>query len=205
MNKWAMFLGAALTFGVMQHYSVGQIPAQTSAAASQSPPSSTRAEDESSARPDNPSENRDRKWRVKLGTVSVGAGYSRFSSPLYYPYGLYPFDGYRTWLFDPYWAYPLSYPDGYFGYNDGKGEVKLTLEPKTVAAKLVEVYVDNAYAGTADHLKNMWLDPGAYDLSVLSKDRVSFRRRIYVLSGRSLKIAAKLDPANTLETTEPKP
>src|SRR4029077_1247944 len=50
-----------------------------------------------------------------------------------------------------------------------------------------------AYAGTADRLKSMWLDPGAYDLTVSAKDRESFHQRVYVLSGKSLKITAKLD------------
>jgi hypothetical protein len=79
------------------------------------------------------------------------------------------------------------------------------LEPKTLEPKLAEVYVDNAYAGTADHLKNIWLEPGAYDLLVSSKDRMSFRRRIYVLTGGSLKITAKLDPGNTADATGAKP
>jgi hypothetical protein len=51
----------------------------------------------------------------------------------------------------------------------------------------------------------MWLEPGAYDLSVFSKDGAAYRRRIYVLSGRSLKIAAKLDPVNPAETKESTP
>src|ERR1700730_18305174 len=39
--------------------------------------------------------------------------HTHFSSPFYYPYGLYPFDGfYRTWLWDPYWANPLAYRGG---------------------------------------------------------------------------------------------
>jgi hypothetical protein len=51
----------------------------------------------------------------------------------------------------------------------------------------------------------MWLEPGAYELSILSKGRTAFGRRIYVLSGRSLKIAAKLDSVNPGEATELKP
>jgi hypothetical protein len=208
MHRAAIFLGVALVLGVLPKCSVGQTPsssAQNSAHDAQSPAgSSARAEDPPGS--DKATENHDRTWRLKLGTVSVGAGYTHFSGPFYYPYSLYPFDGfYRSWLWDPYWANPLSYPAGYFGYNDGRGEVKLTLEPKTVEPKLAEVYVDNAYAGTADHLKNMWLEPGAYELSVSSKDHVSFHRRIYVLSGRSLKIAVKLNPRNAAEATEAKP
>jgi hypothetical protein len=127
-------------------------------------------------------------------------------APFYCPYGLSPFDGfYRAWLWDPYWAYPVSYPSGYFGYDGGQGEIQLTLEPRTVDPKLAEVYVNNAFAGTADHLKNMWLEPGAYELSILSKGLTAFRRRIYVLSGRPLKIAAKLDSVNPGEATESKP
>jgi hypothetical protein len=208
MHRAAIFLGVALTLGVLPKYSVGQTPSSSAAnstAAAQSPPESS-AGAENPPRSDKPTENHDRKWHLKLGAVSVGAGYTHFSSPFYYPYGLYPFDGfYRTWLWDPYWANPLSYPSGYFGYNDGRGEVKLILEPKTVDLKLAEVYVDNAYAGTVDHLKNMWLEPGAYDLSVSSKDHVPFHRRIYVLSGRSLKIAAKLNPQKMVEAPEAKP
>ncbi len=51
---------------------------------------------------------------------------TRFSSApataaFYYPYGLSPFDGfYCAWLWDRYWAYPVSYPSGYFGYDDRK-------------------------------------------------------------------------------------
>ncbi len=207
MHRAAVFLGVALTLGVLPRYSGGQTPSSSAAnstAAAQSPPESSSGAE--NLRSDKTTENHDRKWHLKLGTVSLGAGYTHFSSAFYYPYGFYPSDGfYRTWLWDPYWASALSYPSGYFGYNDGRGEVKLILDPKTVDLRLAEVYVDNAYAGTADHLKNMWLEPGAYDLSVSSKNHVPFHRRIYVLSGRSLKIPATLNPRNTAEGPKVKP
>jgi hypothetical protein len=206
MRKAAISLGLALALGVLQNYGLGQTPAQNLETTAQSPSTSTVAGNPTNTQPDKPAKNQDRKWHVKLGPVLVGTGYSRFGGPSYYPYGFSPFDGfYRAWLWDPYWAYPLSYPPGYFGYNDGRGEVRLTLEPKSVDPKLAEVYVDNAFAGTADHLKNIWLEPGAYELSVLSKDGTAFRRRIYVLSGRSLKIAAKLDPVTPGDPKESKP
>jgi hypothetical protein len=199
MRKTAISLGLVLALGVWQNYGLGQTPAQKLGATAQSPSTSAVARNPTA-------QDEDRKWHVKLGPVLVDAGYSRFGGPFYYPYGFSPFDGfYRAWLWDPYWAYPVSYPSGYFGYNGGRGEIKLTLEPGTADPKLAEVYVDNAFAGTADHLKNMWLEPGAYELSVLSKDGTAFRRRIYVLSGRSLKIAAKLDSVNSGEATESKP
>jgi hypothetical protein len=200
MRKSAISLGLALTLGVFENYGVGQTPAQNLDIPSQTSSTSAVA-----ANP--PAENQDRKWHVKMGLVFVGARYSRFDGPVYYPYGLSPFDGYHpAWLWDPYCAYPLfSYPVGYFGRNDGRGEVKIILEPRTLDPRLAEVYLDNAFAGTADHLKSMWLEPGAYDLSVFSRDGTAYRRRIYVLSGRSLKIAAKLDPVNPGETKESKP
>jgi hypothetical protein len=83
-------------------------------------------------------------------------------------------------------GYPY-YGPGSFNYDNGRGEVRLTADPK-----VAEVYIDGAYAGTADRLKSMWLDPGAYDLTVSAKDRESFHQRVYVLSGKSLKITAKL-------------
>jgi hypothetical protein len=52
----------------------------------------------------------------------------------------------------------------------------------------------------ADKLKTLWLDPGAYDLTLSADGREDFHERLYVLSGKSLKISAKLDPEQTKET-----
>jgi hypothetical protein len=204
MRKTAISLGLALTLVGLQNYGVSQATAQNSDTTSQNP-SPGVAGKPSSAASNKSADSPDRKWHVKLGPALVGASFSRFAGPVYYPYDFSPFDGvYRAGLWDPYWAYPLSYPLGSFDRNDGRGEVRITLEPRTVDPKLAEVSVDNAFAGTADHLKNMWLDPGAYDLSVLSKDGAAYRRRIYVLSGRSLKIAARLE-SSPREKKESKP
>jgi hypothetical protein len=140
------------------------------------------------------------KIRWHLGTISVGVGYS--SGPYYGPYGFYPYGPYGLypgdWVYSSLW-YPMwgGYPyygPGSFNYNSGRGEVRLTADPK-----VAEVYIDGAYAGTADRLKSMWLDPGAYDLTVSAKDRESFHQRVYVLSGKSLKITAKLGSDGTKE------
>ena len=140
----------------------------------------------------------DHRWQLRLGTVSVGGGYSWFSSPLYYPYSLYPFPPFYSALFwDPFWGY--FYPAGYFNYNDGKGEVQLS------APKQADVYLDNAYAGKAEKLKSIWLGPGAYDLSVSDRDHASYHQRIYVLSGKSLRITAKFEPHTILQKSDGKP
>ena len=139
-----------------------------------------------------------RKIHVKVSGASVGGFYSHFSGPVvsplwpygFYPYSFYPYGfAYSGLFFDPFYGpYYPSYFSG-FRYGFDKGEVKLSADPKNA-----EVYVDGAYAGTVDHLKEIWLDPGAYDLSISAPDRTTFTQRIYVLSGKELKIKAKLDP-----------
>jgi hypothetical protein len=140
-----------------------------------------------------PAEKKNFRWR--LGTVSVGAGYSHFSGPYYpcsYPYwyapvGYYPADWVAASVWYPLWSPYPRYGPGSFSYNSGRGEVRLTTEPKAA-----EVYIDGGYAGTADKLKNLWLDPGAYDLTVTAAGLEDFHQRVYVLSGKTLKITAKL-------------
>jgi hypothetical protein len=137
------------------------------------------------------------KLHLRLGTIALGAGYSHFSGPAYdsaSPRGFYPLGWeYSAWWFPDWGPYSLFTP-GYFAYGSVKGEVKLAAEPKTA-----QVYLDRAYAGTANHLRNIWLEPGAYDLSLRAPGREDYCRRIYVLSGKALKITAKL------ATAEPAP
>jgi PEGA domain len=145
-----------------------------------------------------------RKWRLRLGGISVGAGYSHFSGPIYppyaYPYAYAPFGFYPgEWVAASYWypvgsLYPYSGP-GSFAYGDGRGEVRLIADPKAA-----EVYINGGYAGTADKLKTLWLDPGAYDLTVSAAGRQPFHQRLYVLSGKSLKITTKLSAEAAKET-----
>lgn len=149
-----------------------------------------KAASEQEARPNSsPAEKSegDHRYHLRLGTISVGAGY--FSGPLFYPYGPYGWYPYYSAAFwDPFWGTYSSFaylPNLAYGHD--KGEVRLATDPKQA-----EVYIDGAYAGTADHLKSMWLDPGAYDLSVSYTGRESFHQRIYILTGKSLKITAKL-------------
>lgn len=130
--------------------------------------------------------------KFHLGTVRIGGGYSYFTGPsvlpLYYSYA-YPFWG------SPYWG-PLVYPyspySSSFQPGEGQGQVKLRILPATA-----EVLINNAYAGTVAGLKgSFWLKPGVYDLCVRAPGRVEFRRRIYVLTGKKIKIEATLSAAN---------
>jgi hypothetical protein len=134
------------------------------------------------------------KSRVRIGGVLLTGGYRR-SYPI--PYGD-PYLGYSPYLYDPFWAGlyapPIVYtPLGYPGYLDAfsrgsdKGEIKLNAEPKTA-----EVFLNDAYAGTVGDLRSFWLEPGVYDLKIEAPDGGTFSRRIYVLSGKTLKIDAEL-------------
>src|SRR5690348_11343258 len=132
---------------------------------------------------------RDRKMHVRLGEITVAAGYARFPGSFFYrpywPYGFYPYSfGYSPLFYDPFYApfygpfYDPFFTGPYrtgFSYAPDKGEVKLNVSPKDA-----QVFVDGAYAGTADHLKNIWLDSGAYNLSVSAPGREPFQQRIYV-------------------------
>jgi hypothetical protein len=130
--------------------------------------------------------------RVRLGSVTVGGGYTHFGG--YYPYYHYP---YWSRLHAP-WGYPFCDPwfascfhPGYFtGFarRGRMGEVRLRSEEKDAA-----VYLDGGYAGTADKLKTIWLEPGAYQLE-LRHAKGTYARKIYVLSGKSLTIRPEFQP-----------
>jgi hypothetical protein len=125
------------------------------------------------------------RTRVRLGGVSVGAGYSY--APGFWPY--YP----AFW--GPYGFYgPVFHPGYYDGfvYRENMGEVRLRVEPERA-----EVFLDGAYAGTARERKSMWLAPGAYLLEVKADGRAAYSRKVYVLSGKSLRIDAALEPEST--------
>jgi len=185
---------------------------QKETAASAGSDSSKQADDQTAAAPKrDPKDERDtkpqQKIHVRLGTVSFGLGYSYFSGPYYYPYrvfGFYPYGvAYPALFCDPFWcAYPSLLNPAYSGslaYAEDKGQVKLTADPKTA-----EVYIDGGYAGTADQLKTMWLDSGAYDLSLCAKGHKAFHQRIYILSRKSLKVLARLEPEEAPDTAHEK-
>jgi len=115
---------------------------------------------------------------VRFGGLVVGAGYS--SGPSWYPrYGLY----------DPFWYGPYVYPGLYTGFmqQPNMGQVKLEATDKNAS-----VYVDGAFAGSAQKLKSFWLAPGVYNLELRDDRQRSFRQRVYVLSGKTLAIRPKL-------------
>lgn len=126
------------------------------------------------------------RYHLRFGTVPMSAGY--ISGPLWYPYSPYGYYSYYGAVFDPFWT-PFSsyYYPASFAYGVDKGQIELKANPKDAA-----VYIDGAYAGTVQRLKNIWLEPGAYDLSIRANGREPFQQRVYVLTGKTLNISAKL-------------
>jgi hypothetical protein len=132
------------------------------------------------------------RLRVRLGGISVGAGYSHFSgySPYGYPYLYRPYWGAFG---DPFWNYGWGgrlHPGYYGGFRQGPGMGTLKLK---ALSKQAEVYVDGAYAGVVKDLGSMWLEPGAYDLEIRESSDI-FHKRIYVLSGKTVRIDTGLAP-----------
>jgi PEGA domain len=133
--------------------------------------------------------------RVKLGGISLGGFYRHYSGFDYYPY-YYPYSS-ALWGVMPYpfWPYPdfspAFYHPGYSGFSrsDGMGEIRLLTSEKSAA-----VFLDGAYAGVAEDLKSIWLEPGAYTLEVQGHGNERFKKRIYVLSGKTVKVNAALTP-----------
>ena len=123
---------------------------------------------------------------VHLGGVFIGGGYSRYSG--YPSYGYCSgFWGLRPGFFDPFllWPFAPGFATG-FVYQPNMGEVKIQTNNKTAW-----VYLDGAFAGRADHLRSMWLDPGVYNFEVRDGNR-RYAQRIYVLTGKTLKLTPEL-------------
>ena len=74
-----------------------------------------------------------------------------------------------------------------FARGEGKGEIKLDSSEKDA-----EVYINGSYAGMVQDLEKIYLNAGAYDLELRGEGDRFFQKRIYVLSGKSLKISPLL-------------
>lgn len=181
---------------------------------------SQKAEASADQKADNNTDDEDskpagRKTHFHLGAITLGASYTDFGRSFVGPFPYYPYHSYY-----PYRAFsvagfytpfagdslygPYLYPPHAFdlNYGLGKGEVELKSLGRN---KNASVYIDHAYAGRAAKLKHMWLDSGAYDLSLTVADGSSFHQRIYVLSGKTLKITPEFKmSANAAQNEEKK-
>jgi hypothetical protein len=79
-----------------------------------------------------------------------------------------------------------SAPHFYRTSQPALGQVRIQTGDKDA-----EVYLNGAYAGAAQDLRNVWLEPGVYDLEVNSANHAKWAKKIYVLSGKTLKVRAE--------------
>jgi hypothetical protein len=139
-----------------------------------------------------------RPIRFRLAGFSFGAGYGHYSGRYWWPWyggGFHPYSYYYSYpyrFYSPLWydAPALWYHPGWytgFAYRQGMGEIRLRTAPEDA-----EVYLNDAWAGKTKDLKSIWLEPGAYNLRVQAENYQPFAIRVYVLSGKTLKVDAPL-------------
>lgn len=166
--------------------------------ASQSPNFATPDDSKAPAQADSHSvQTAPKGWHphIHFGGLMVGAGYSYYSGG--YPYGYGP----EYWAYSPYYLYnpvlwsPFYHPGYYsgFAYQPNMGNVKIQAPDKTSM-----VFLDGALAGRLDKVKDMWLEPGTYQLEVRDS-RHRFTQKIYVLSGKTLKVSSDMMVSEALQ------
>ena len=138
-----------------------------------------------------------KQTRVYLGGVSLTSGYNRFSGPTYWGTPFYGYYGSQFWTpflpsHSPYDGLAVSgfYPAPNFQRGPNMGEIKLQAEPMTAS-----VFINDAYAGRVQDLRSMSLEPGVYNLRIETAGCPGFAQRVYVLSGKTLKIEVDLTAA----------
>ncbi len=115
---------------------------------------------------------------VRLGGVGIGFAYTQFSGP---------YCCYNPYTFDTLYYFPGAYGPWYAPWFYQSAPTKGTVKLKNVEDG-AEIYINQGYAGVAKDLKNIYLEPGAYDLEVRLPGKEPAQRRIYVLSGKTVKL-----------------
>lgn len=114
----------------------------------------------------------------------------------WFPWGLGPY-----W-YGPYW-YGYGY-DGYSGYYDDDGSLKLDVKPKDA-----EVFVDGYYAGRVDDFDGVFqslrVAPGAHTVTLWCKGYKSLTQQVYVQTNETMKVHHQLEPLAAGESQEPRP
>lgn len=161
--------------------------------------------------------------RVRLSGVNVGVGVGvgfiggpgwgpGWGGPGWYGPGWFGPGAWNAMWWDPWfaspfwsgWAMPMAWVHpgywGGFGQTPRSGEIALRTPNKQDA-----VMIDGAFAGAAKDLKNFWLEPGVYQITVSDADGNAFEQKVYVLSGKTLRLNAKLSPPGEAEDEAAKP
>jgi hypothetical protein len=123
----------------------------------------------------------ERKTRFHLGPIHVGAGWAHVRRHPYYPW----FPWYR-FHHHPFFLSPVDYMYPLYPFpvsHEGTGEVRLEDVPKEAV-----VFIDGGYAGSGGDLRKFRLQPGAYTLRMEWDGGEPFETRLYVLTGKTLRV-----------------
>ncbi|NUQ27870.1 MAG: PEGA domain-containing protein [Acidobacteriaceae bacterium] len=91
--------------------------------------------------------------------------------------------GPRGW-YDPYYGFYSYYGEG---LTPTAGTVKLD-----TSVKDAEVFINGSYAGTVSKLKTMTMLPGNYTVELRAFGRESYKRDIFVIPGKTIKLTAEM-------------
>jgi hypothetical protein len=119
--------------------------------------------------------------RFRLGPIWLGAGYGWHDPFLLSGLG-----------YGAFYPYPIIWPNGYWlaaNLSHPAGIVRLSVTPPQV-----RVTIDGAFAGTIEELKNLRLPSGAYVLQFDLEGAQTQQRKIYVLSGKTIRLDVTLRP-----------
>jgi len=105
------------------------------------------------------------------GRIFVSPGYG-----FYYPY----------WGFGWGWGWGWGYPYGYYGPYGYSSIGQLKIKD---SSKSDQVYINGAYAGTVDKLKNIKLNPGHYSVRITQQGKDLLSQNIYVVPGKTVEIS----------------
>jgi hypothetical protein len=126
-----------------------------------------------------------------------GFYYSAFYSPFYFS----PFD------YSPYWGWHGQYrypPYGWRRYYDNTGSARLQVTPRNA-----EVFLDGYFVGTVDdfdgYLQRLHAPAGEHELTVHLEGYKSYREKVLLRPGATLKITHVLQPLGPGEASEPRP
>jgi len=108
------------------------------------------------------------------GRIFIAPGYG-----FYYPYGGLGFGWGWGWG----WGYPYGWPYAYYGPYEARGQLKIK-----DSVKSDEVYINGAYAGTVDKLKNMKLNPGRYSVRISQRGKELLSQNVYIVAGKTVEI-----------------
>lgn len=132
----------------------------------------------------------EKQGRVRLGGISFGGGYSRYG--YYSPAFFHPYSPFYHGRYYPTYYHPLdawTHPGHYLGFDRTKSTGRIKLRTDHGEAS---VFLDGAFAGVVKDLKDIWLEPGVYELKVTADLHEPFELRVYVLTGKTVKIEVAL-------------